>query len=983
MYTGNTTMSAGVIKINGSAQGSTFIVNGGSLGGSGTIGGLNVANGGTLAPGNSPGTLTVSGNATFSGGGAYNWEMNDATGVKGTNWDWTHVTGVLNVTASSGNPFSVNLISLTNSNAPGNFANFDPLANSQYTIATADGGISGFHPSEFSINTTSVTNSFSGTWSVAQSGNNLNLLYSAPLLPPTVTSAPSGVTVASGTAVDFNVSASGAAPFTYQWYRNGARIAGATSSTYSLAAAAGGDAGLYAVVVGNSVGSTGTLASLAGGVYTSFFIAPNGALSGTGLNDAGQLGNGNTTNQSSPVAIATGVTAVSAAYHTLFLKADATLWAVGRNDFGQLGDTTNTNASTPEQVASGVAAMVAGLYHTLYLKTDGTLWAMGRNDTGQLGDGSTTNRSTPVQVASGIATIAAGAAHSLFVKADGTLWAMGSNSNGQLGDGTLIDRDLPVQVASGVLAVTAGATHSLFVKTDGTLWAMGLNGNGQLGDGTITDRRNPQRIATGVVAASARGRQSFFIKTDGSLWAPGLNTNGQLGTGTTAERHTPGQVATGVAQVSAGATHTLFIKTDGTLVATGDNVDGQLGDGTVTAHPSPVQLATGLGVGAQLLVNIPVSIPTPPSDQTATAGNAATFTVGAAGTAPLTYQWAKGGVDIPGATSSAYTIASAATGDAGSYTVTVTNLLGSSTSAAATLTVNTLPVFTTHPASQTVSVGGSASFTAAATGSPTPTWQWSHDGVPIVGATSATYSIGTVLGVDAGSYAATATNAAGSVSSNAATLTVNLLAQSISFAALADRGFTAAPITLTATANSGLAVTYSVVSGNASVTGATLTLTGLGAVTVRATQVGDATFAAATAVDQTFTVASDYEYWAKQYFTLGERAVGTVTADSYTYGADHLPNLMKYALGLDPKVNATTGIPTVSIFGGNWVFTYTRPTTMPDLTYTVEISTNLTTWTSAGVTHTKASTSNGTDTWTGTYPVASAANCFFRLKVDR
>ncbi len=80
-----------------------------------------------------------------------------------------------------------------------------------------------------------------------------------------------------------------------------------------------------------------------------------------------------------------------------------------------------------------------------------------------------------------------------------------------------------------------------------------------------------------------------------------------------------------------------------------------------------------------------------PQSQTVNVGAPASFSVTATGTAPLGYQWKKGGSDIAGATASTYSIAAAQTTDAGSYTVVVSNVAGSATSNAATLTVNSLP----------------------------------------------------------------------------------------------------------------------------------------------------------------------------------------------------------------------------------------------------------------------------------------------------
>jgi Immunoglobulin I-set domain len=88
-----------------------------------------------------------------------------------------------------------------------------------------------------------------------------------------------------------------------------------------------------------------------------------------------------------------------------------------------------------------------------------------------------------------------------------------------------------------------------------------------------------------------------------------------------------------------------------------------------------------------------VTITVPPADQTVTAGQTATFSVTATGTAPITYQWQKNGSNIAGATAGTYTTPATATTDSGAkFDVVVTNSVGSVTSGAATLTVNAIPI---------------------------------------------------------------------------------------------------------------------------------------------------------------------------------------------------------------------------------------------------------------------------------------------------
>ncbi len=177
------------------------------------------------------------------------------------------------------------------------------------------------------------------------------------------------------------------------------------------------------------------------------------------------------------------------------------------------------------------------------------------------------------------------------------------------------------------------------------------------------------------------------------------------------------------------------------------------------------------------------SITTQPQSQTVTAGAGVTFTAAANGSPAPTYQWNFNGTPIAGATSATYSIASAQSSNAGTYTVIATNSAGSATSNGAVLTVNSgvvnvAPAFTTQPSPVTVASGSAASFTTAATGTPAPTYQWNFNGTPIAGATSATYSIASAQSSNAGTYTVTATNSAGSATSTAAVLTVTTVAGS-------------------------------------------------------------------------------------------------------------------------------------------------------------------------------------------------------------
>lgn len=166
------------------------------------------------------------------------------------------------------------------------------------------------------------------------------------------------------------------------------------------------------------------------------------------------------------------------------------------------------------------------------------------------------------------------------------------------------------------------------------------------------------------------------------------------------------------------------------------------------------------------------AITTQPTAQAVCAGSAINLSVVATGTS-LTYQWRKGGTNISGATSATYTIASAAAGDAGNYDVVITNTCGTVTSAAVAVTINAATVITTQPTSVTA-CQGNATFTVAATGTGTLTYQWKLNGVNVTtgtGGTTNSFSV-PVVAANAGSYTVTVSGTCGSVTSNAATLTV-------------------------------------------------------------------------------------------------------------------------------------------------------------------------------------------------------------------
>ncbi|MHB1135156.1 MAG: PKD domain-containing protein, partial [Chloroflexota bacterium] len=211
-------------------------------------------------------------------------------------------------------------------------------------------------------------------------------------------------------------------------------------------------------------------------------------------------------------------------------------------------------------------------------------------------------------------------------------------------------------------------------------------------------------------------------------------------------------------------------------------------------HNRTVGAAVDMGAYEDQTVDTAPALTTHPTSQSVTAGQTATFTAAASGYPTPTVKWQvstdasatwndlTNGGSVSGATSGTLTLSGVTTTMSGyQYKAVFSNGVGSPVNSnAAILTVTPAPVaptVTTQPGNQTVLDGGTATFTAAASGTPTPTVQWqvSTDGTNwanIASATSPTLSFTAAAGDNGKQYRAVFSNTAGTANSNAATLTV-------------------------------------------------------------------------------------------------------------------------------------------------------------------------------------------------------------------
>lgn len=350
------------------------------------------------------------------------------------------------------------------------------------------------------------------------------------------------------------------------------------------------------------------ITSLSAGTGFACATLSNGAAYCWGSNLTGELGNGTTTDSTTPIQV-TGIGAAKA-ISAGFTEACAVLTAGtaacwGGNESGDLGNGTTVDSYVPVPVTglTGVTAIAVGgnlgadgqnVVCAIAAQQEAYCW--GLNPYGGVGPRPSIQEEVPT-LNPGLIGITAIAANQDDVCAvsNGILECLGAGSSGQIGDGLSLSSPIPTSVngLQTTTALTVGLNYACAVLVGGNAYCWGTNAQGQLGDGTNVASSSPVQVSLPVAATaiSAGTSQTCALLEDSSVVCWGENNYGQLGVGSSGfTSSTPVAVKglTGVIAITSGDAFNCALLKGGTAVCWGRNDSGQLGNGTLEGSNVPV-----------------------------------------------------------------------------------------------------------------------------------------------------------------------------------------------------------------------------------------------------------------------------------------------------------------------------------------------------------------------------------------------------------
>lgn len=602
---------------------------------------------------------------------------------------------------------------------------------------------------------------------------------------PTITAQPTSIEVAPGASATFSVTATGSGALSYQWYSGtpgtGNLIAGAISPSWTLVNALAQNAGYYYVIVSDATGSTtsavavltispqallgttpGTLSVYVGqpftldanvfpsggGNYNYYWEKNNNQINGA-ANSYYAVASASAGDEGTYiVVVSNGVESIESNTLTVTVLPDVapTIGAEPQGATVAYGGTITLSVAanggpppTYQWYQNGTA--IAGAVASTYLKTNAAAGDSG-NYTVVVTNSAGSVTSTPAAI-----TVSAPVAPVITTQPEGAALAYGSPLNLSV---TATGQPAPTfqwYLNNTAIPDATGSTYLVYGATTANSGSYTVVVSNLAG--TVTSAAAAVTVSPPVAPTMTTQPQSVTVAYEGtlSLMAAATGTPAP-----TAQWYFNGQPLAGE-DSNFYVVAPAFPANSGTYTVVYTNAGGSV---------------TSAGAVVTVEPPTPPTIQQQPGNVQAAAGSPASLAVTATGSGPLAYQWSENGLPIPGATTTAYHIASVSAANAGTYAVTITGPGGSITSLPGTLTVEPAPPPYAYKPSggefyTSVSIGspGTRTQLVAPSSLANVTYQWYHNGQPIAGATAQTYVIASPQGSDAGDYFATLTSAGG------------------------------------------------------------------------------------------------------------------------------------------------------------------------------------------------------------------------------
>jgi alpha-tubulin suppressor-like RCC1 family protein len=608
----------------------------------------------------------------------------------------------------------------------------------------------------------------------------------APAVAPQISGIPGTLSVSSGASFSLNANISGTSPVALQWNKNGVPIPGANSSYYSKGTVSIADSGAYTLTASNAAGATTSGACT---VTVSAPITPviTGLPSGATVSYGTYVSLSPSVSGTSPMTLQwfkNGVAIPGANSSSYYLNSatpadNGTYTLAATNEAGSTtssGYQLTVNPGQPPVIYNlpSTVTVAQGNSFSLYPTIFGTApmsYQWRRDGVAIIGAHSNSFSKSNAQPADS-------GAYSVVVT---NAW------------GTVTSRDVAVTVTPSIAPVIFDVPAARVVNYgDSLTLSPSVIGTGPLSyqwskDGALIPGANSRTLGFSPATPAVNGVYTLTVSnTVGSATSTGINLlvnpavppavfnlpaelNLNYGSSISLSATVVGSQPMsyvwrkdGVPLGSSGSSYSKYSPVtpadSGTYTLTVTNVAGTAtATTTITVAPAAAPTITGL-----------------PATLSVTYGSSINLNPSVSGSSPIRYQWRKNGVDIPGANNSYFNVGTATTANSGQYSLVATNVAGTATSSLVAVTVQAaVPVtFLYQPLSVTVQAGLTANFSVQTAGTSPVTYQWYLNGTALIGATGNGLVISGVQPASAGDYTVVARNAAGEVTSNVATLTM-------------------------------------------------------------------------------------------------------------------------------------------------------------------------------------------------------------------